>query len=745
MHMRRNFFTNAGPGKQDNGNKIFVPLRLMYAMVFVYLVFLGTTVWYSTHQPWIGIKLANVSGRIEVSSINNKGPATGILANDDIIKSIVDEDGDRIRLKNLDLTEDPDELRTFDLYDRFIARQNEIYKILCHKIVIINLADGRIVRIQPELTRPVYDLGLKFWFSQLFSVIVLIISMYVWILRKNALPTYLTLLSGIGLYMASSAASIYISREIALDGIAFHVLSIVNQAGNRIFAFSGLTLMMVYPTRLINSKIIVLLWLAEIIYFINLSNHWLEPPYHAYYMDFLAIAVSSLVLFAYSWIRNRHDALSKTIVKALYFPIVFSVLLVMGTFLIPNIVRDYPSQNITISYYAFIFMYAGMAVGVVRFRLFAIDKWMARIWIWFAAGLALVLLDSLISYIVNRSTGVIFFTAALWIVSIYMAARKFAWDRFINHKHDSIESCTKELVSYFIRRGSHAHDDEYWKKFIADIFSPASMDCISENHGVPSISSDGTWMIIPAFNAETAYKLYLPERGMRLFTDEDMDLITSMHNIARHIRKQYMTYKSGVEDERKRIARDLHDDIGGRLLDIIHLTNDSNIKSYAHETMDSLRDIIYYALNESNNTRLSELVGRLRAITNARLENKGIKLDWKWKNIPDDLFLSSKTALYLSRIIYECVSNAIRHGGHGPVSVHATMPERGTLVLVVRNSVDPGVPGNNSLIHKNHGLSIIESRVTELHGKVYLNKATDSFEITVQMPLEGENEKDIDH
>lgn len=693
----------------------------------------------------MGVKLENASGKVVVASVSSTGPASGILNKGDILVKIGNDNQKSIKLTGFDLTEDPDELRTFKLNERFLNRQDIIHRILDSNIVDIKLADGRIVKIQPDAKRSIYDLGIKFWFSQLFSMIVLIISMYVWVLRKNALPTYLTLLSGIGLYAAASAASIYISRELALSESAFNILSIINQAGNRLFALSGLTLMMVYPTRLMNSKVIIFLWLIEIIYFINITNHWVEPPYHAYYMDFMAIAVSSLVLFAYSWIKNRNNALSKTIVKALYFPIIFSVLLVMGTFLIPNIVRDYPSQNITISYYAFIFMYVGMAVGVVRFRLFAIDKWMARIWIWFAAGLALVLLDSLISYIVNRSTGVIFFTAALWIVSIYMVARNFAWNRFISHKHDSIEMYTKELVGFFIRRGSHVHDDEYWKKFIGHIFSPVSMDCIAESHAMPSISSDGTWMIIPAFNPETAYKLYLPERGMRLFTDEDMDLITSMHNIAKHIRKQYMTYKSGAEDERKRIARDLHDDIGGRLLDIIHLTEEKNIKTYAHETMDSLRDIIYYALDESINTRLTELVGRLRAITKKRLNNECIELEWEWKGIPDDLYISNKTALYLSRIIYECVSNTIRHGEHGLVSVSATTREHGIMVIKVRNRMDANKKEYHATLHGKQGLKIIESRVKELAGKVAITETDNLFEIAIEVPLERDDEKNTHH
>jgi signal transduction histidine kinase len=75
--------------------------------------------------------------------------------------------------------------------------------------------------------------------------------------------------------------------------------------------------------------------------------------------------------------------------------------------------------------------------------------------------------------------------------------------------------------------------------------------------------------------------------------------------------------KQAAEQERVKIYRDLHDDVGSRLLSIIHADTDNKLGSMARTALESLRRAVSKA--NTRDQALSELLAGIREETELRL------------------------------------------------------------------------------------------------------------------------------
>jgi fluoride ion exporter CrcB/FEX len=91
----------------------------------------------------------------------------------------------------------------------------------------------------------------------------LLIGMFVLALRPADIATRLFALSGAMVTLAALSAAIYSSRELAIDGSSFRVLSALNHAGSLGFGMAMIALFLVYPRRLVPLRA---LWIVPAIF-----------------------------------------------------------------------------------------------------------------------------------------------------------------------------------------------------------------------------------------------------------------------------------------------------------------------------------------------------------------------------------------------------------------------------------------------------------------------------------------------
>ena len=140
------------------------------------------------------------------------------------------------------------------------------------------------------------------------------------------------------------------------------------------------------------------------------------------------------------------------------------------------------------------------------------------------------------------------------------------------------------------------------------------------------------------------------------------------------------------EQERKRIAADLHDNIGAYASAIcadvekisgngVTATNGAlqNLQQHSQEIINSLRDTIW-VLNKENIT-INSISDRIKNYIN-KLQPSYENIQFQISDdIKNDIQLSSRNALNIFRIVQEALHNAIKHSNARNITVHITSDE----------------------------------------------------------------------
>mgnify|MGYP000619191968 CR=1 FL=1 len=184
-----------------------------------------------------------------------------------------------------------------------------------------------------------------------------------------------------------------------------------------------------------------------------------------------------------------------------------------------------------------------------------------------------------------------------------------------------------------------------------------------------------------------------------------------------------------LQEERLRISRDLHDNIGAELSYIT-----SVIDQKAYNQQDPERKKEYDLLSDSSRRAMSQLRETIWAIKtkDITLQKFGEKLS-EFKStyasidsltidvdaVKSDLKLSPAMVINLYRVCQESVTNAIKHSNCSTIEIKLTV-ENHSINLTVK---DNGVGFDSNSIDMGYGLQNMEERIQELNGTFTLNSA----------------------
>ena len=201
--------------------------------------------------------------------------------------------------------------------------------------------------------------------------------------------------------------------------------------------------------------------------------------------------------------------------------------------------------------------------------------------------------------------------------------------------------------------------------------------------------------------------------------------------------------KRAVEQERTRIATDMHDDLGAGLSRIRFLSEAigmkkqqhlpieeeiSSIRTYSHEMIDKMGEIVW-ALNEKNDT-LSDLLSYTRSYAVEYLEQNGIYCDVE---VPEELPEYTVNGEFRRNIyltIKESLHNIVKHAQATNVTIHIWITD--WLNIQIRDN-GKGISDISANTYGN-GLANMRMRITTLNG--HLEMVNDNgTQINIRVPL----------
>ncbi len=184
--------------------------------------------------------------------------------------------------------------------------------------------------------------------------------------------------------------------------------------------------------------------------------------------------------------------------------------------------------------------------------------------------------------------------------------------------------------------------------------------------------------------------------------------------------------------ERERIYTDLHDDLGAKLLGMIHSSESPAQADSARTLLQDLRDVVTRSRGAAGT--LHDVLADIRIETAHRLAAVDIALAWEVADALPNPAIDTDRALHLYRIVREAISNAIRHAQAARVRVRIKAQD-GTLYLALS---DDGSGADGGAVGRGRGVSNMRGRAAELDGAIDWAPATDGgTKVLLTVPLLG--------
>ncbi|MBL1241057.1 MAG: hypothetical protein COB13_004340 [OCS116 cluster bacterium] len=712
--------------KQPLKLPIIDALKMPISFVFA-LILAITLVFEVLDEPWLGLRLhANkTTDKVEILNIHKNGPAQHLpfIGQLEQISGVVKGS---VSLVARDKMNEPDVMDSYQEIEDFYIRQSLIHDILTGPEVTVRVLSisGEIFTGQVSPTkRPIYDLPMIFWMQLLVSVGSLFVGIWVFLVKQN-LPSIFFGLAGVGLSLSAGTGAIYSSRELALDGILFDQLSTANHFGGTfLFAACLVALFFIFPLKLASRK-----WL--LIYFI-FGLSWQVVDFLAladdtFFGNHLWIAIQmAIVVFLIStqYIKTAGKPRDRAIIMWFGISVIVSARIFVLINIIPVVFGIEVESSVHYVYLVFWIIYIGFGLGVARYKLFELDSWAFRV-MFYLGGVAIIIDIGAIMVLIMSLNVFIGFGWAIFTVSVsYFPYRKAMFRRLMNRSEVNDPQIFNDIID-IAYADSNAQQNRGWLNLMQQLFRPLRSGFNEHNEPVATMVNDGLEILIPRVKTIPAIKLEYANEGRKLFSGHDVARAQELVAMIGHAIDNRYAHEKGVREERLRIARDMHDNIGAQLLSALHSKKTARKDVMIRETITDLRDIINNA--SSQELTFNDILADLRVETAERLATAEMDLKWVFnaENTPP---LNTHTIHTLRSIIREVVSNAIKHSGAKTVYI-TWLWEDEMLKLFLRDDGCGIGEDNNS---GRAGLANIESRVKGLEGEfIHLpNDPGASFEI----------------
>lgn len=185
-----------------------------------------------------------------------------------------------------------------------------------------------------------------------------------------------------------------------------------------------------------------------------------------------------------------------------------------------------------------------------------------------------------------------------------------------------------------------------------------------------------------------------------------------------------------IESERQRIYRDLHDDLGSRLLQLVYAAPSAEYAEQARAALQDLRDVV--SRSRGGASELNDVLCEIEAEARQRLAAAGLALSWSQPDALPVQQLDRAQSLHLYRIVREALSNVLRHAGARTVRVRVKLLPR-LLALELSDDggglrTDAGRPGR--------GVEAMRERAEQMHGAIRWTQATaGGTKVMLSVPL----------
>lgn len=689
------------------------PVLVMLACwsLFVTVVFIEALNW-----PYYGVH-ADSNGQnpyITISSVEADSPAAraGLRAGDRIV-AVEGQDGQRLGMTGFEAIRSREHLGSYADAAMTRRAKSELWTLLDSGPVLFETNDGRRIEVQPDERRPISSIPLSAYYVAFQALVIILVVTGILAFAPLSIPVIFLVISGAAFAINNLFSYLTNIVEITLPGSHWVAYDICVRAAVPIFSLGLVGLIWHFPKPVLPrfpAWAVILVY--GLIILIGFGTELYAHPIHPYQgPNFVAMLSTLPVCFLNLW-RCRNDPID--FASALWF-----VMTVMGisafsflTFSMPIGLGFEPIVPTIFAQSFIVMIYIGLALGTVRYRLFDIHRIWWRSVTWIVGGFLVVICDVLLISFFDFEQSTALPLALLVAGWLYFPMRQVVFEFFVKIKETRAEDHLPSLVQEF----SGIRDPEAFEgrfaKFLKSAFQAQEIERSPDSDiWRVSIRSNGLAMVVPMLSGTGSFQLIGSQNGRQLFSLNDVTVATNLLRMGRHFASAHERELQKVSQERDRIMRDLHDDVGGKLLNLVYMAPDAETKQVARDSLSALRDVMA-VIEDDQMVDLPVAWERFKATTQSRFEPMGFALKTV-ENYASERTLSAREFVNLKRIMQEMTSNILKYAEPGEVEAVLSVDADGSLDLRLTNVAKPRVDAELS---GGRGLANIRKRMEELGG-----------------------------
>lgn len=711
--------------------------RLVAALVLAVLA-AAAAIALATRAPWAGLTLrAQPDGAVTVEAAT--GPSAALPAGARLV-ALGAPGAMPLALRSDDLMEEPDLLPGYQELDAFLARQSSIAALLAAPQVALHWQDGAGMPVQQSVVapgrRPVAALPGPFWFQLAVSLAGCLLATWVWTLRPHDPGARMFLATGWAFPAFALPAAVYGTRELALDGDLFRALGTLNHFGAAMWGAALVALFLAHPRPLVRPS--RLGWPFAVFGMWWLADATRLAPDLDWGSRFLVMTemLLAIVLAMVQWRRSRREPIDRASLRWLSLSLLVGSGLFIVTMVASTSLGWMPALPQGYAFGFFLFVYLGIALGLGRYRLFALDAWAYRMLLWIGGAVAVVALDALLVLALDWPAAPAL-GASVWACGLaYFPARQWLWRRVARRSDPAAQAPLTDVVRIAFQSSIEAQA-KLWDALLQRLWDPLELRPViaaatdddagrdgtvvdgagdgaggtaDGSAGGARIGENGLAILVPACGGLGARRLRYAQGGRRLFVPSDLALVDAMCTLMDQAARAREAQQRGALEERRRIARDMHDDVGARLLQLVHRADASELAEIARAAMTDLRTAL--SALDVERMPLGDALAGWRAEAAERCDAAGVALDWQAPAADPARTLAPRHRALAERALREGLSNALRHARPTRVSVRVDT-DADTLAIVL---VNDGAPAPPQRWTEGRGLRGMRVRLDELGG-----------------------------
>lgn len=598
---------------------------------------------------------------------------------------------------------------------RHAALHEELAAVMTEPVIALTFSGGESIDVATH-PRGYVSLGAMFWLLCAMGLMLYLTSMVVLLAKPNGRNLLYALMA-----LCQAGNLVFIAIESAHDlglpsgfspldvqaRMTFDLLS----AAAIVHAFS------LHPTRLPGGSFVVsIVWVATLLL---LGFSFADNLPHGWWWTQASMIVSGLVaLGLLTWSRRIEPHPFASMLRRFIFVAVGTMALLTAAIAAAD---HQPGIQQTVAGIGSIIWYVFFASLLMLVPFLSRSQQLVREFSLLAAVSTVATALDLVFIAVFSLGQFTSLTLSLFLsLSVYAGARQWLVNQVLGNNMLSMERMFEHL--YRIAREVEARPAatvQQLSRLMRELFEPLEIVTLEKRGTRTRVVANGSTLLVPvpelgdpdAEAQPLSLVIRYAHRGRRLFTIEDARLSDRVVEQLRRAVAFDKAVEQGRSEERTRLAQDLHDDIGARLLTLMYKAQTPEIEDYVRHTLQDLKTLTR-GLAAANH-RLSHAAAEWKTDLAQRFGVAHIQLEWSL-SADEDPMLSVVQWSALTRVLRELATNVIAHAGATLVSIDFSLEDDRVDLRITDNG-----HGRNPRAWA-HGLGLggVRKRVKQLGGQV---------------------------